>query len=370
MKILVTGGGTGGHIIPTLAVIDKLKEIEPTCDILYVGSRSGMEADIVPGKKIPFKGIYCGKLRRYFSFENVSDLFKVLIGIFQSIIIVRNYRPDVIFAKGGYVTVPVGLAGGLSGIPLVVHESDTILGLSNKLLFRYIKKLSLGFPPESYPEHIRNKGEFTGSPINPEIFNNKISRDDAVKHFNLDPSIPVLLVTGGSQGARALNNNVSSVLSELLKVCQIIHLSGKLDYESLKGNMNSLSENLQSRYRLFDFLSKDMPIALISSDLVITRGGANTISELTVLKKPSIIIPLPNSANEHQLKNSKIISQGGGAILLEQSNLTPHVLLKTVTDLFADKERLKLMAEKAFSMAKPDAALLVAKTILKVKSEK
>lgn len=365
LKILVTGGGSGGHIIPTLAVIDKLKELNKDIDILYVGSRGGMEAKIVPEKGLPFKGIFCGKLRRYFSWENFTDIFRVITGLFQSFYIVLTYRPSVIFAKGGYVTVPVGLAGGLLRIPLVLHESDTVLGLSNRILSRFATKLSLGFPPDNYPQSVRNKGHYTGSPINPEVM--KIlssSKEEGVKHFGLDPGIPVLFVTGGSQGARAINTSVSSVMENLLEKVQVIHQAGKPDYPELSGKREKLPENLRKKYRLYDYISDDMAKALFSADLILTRGGANTLCECLILKKPTIIIPLPKAANDHQRKNGRVLVESGASIMIDQAELTPELLLKTINDIILSPCALEDMAEGAKKIAKPDAALSVAKAIL------
>lgn len=366
VKIIATGGGSGGHIIPALSVMNKLKELGDI-DILYVGSCSGMEAKIVPDHGITFRGIHCGKLRRYFSLENFTDMFKVFFGFFQSLNIIRTFKPDVIFAKGGYVTVPVGLAGGVMRIPVIAHESDTVIGLSNKILLRFLKGLSLGFPEDNYPLDVQKKGKYTGSPINPAVMKISLTeKKECVKHFGFDPDIPVLLVTGGSQGARAINNAIKDILNDLLPSVQILHQSGQLDYPSLCEAMEALPEDLKKHYKLFSFITDDMPEALQSSDLVLTRGGANTLSELTLLKKPSIIIPLPKAANNHQMKNARVIEKHGACIIIEQSLLTKDLLLKTIKDLISDTEKLKNMSEKSASLAKPDAAELIAKTILSV----
>ncbi|MEQ8221788.1 MAG: undecaprenyldiphospho-muramoylpentapeptide beta-N-acetylglucosaminyltransferase [Candidatus Eremiobacterota bacterium] len=366
VKIIATGGGTGGHIIPTLSVINKLKELADI-EILYVGSATGMEATIVPAHGIAFRGIHCGKLRRYFSLENFTDMFKVCAGFFQSLNIIRSFKPDVIFAKGGYVTVPVGLAGGILGIPVIAHESDTVIGLSNKILLRFLRGISLGFPEDNYPAEVQKKGKYTGSPINPAVMKIAFTeKSEGVKHFGLDPAIPVLFVTGGSQGARAINNAIKDILPALLPSVQVLHQSGELDYPSLCEMRETLPENLKKNYKLFSFITDDMPLALQSADLVLTRGGANTLSELMVLKKPSVIIPLPKAANNHQMKNARVIEQHGAGIIIEQSLLTEDLLLKTIKDLIADREKLKNMSGKAASLAKPDAAELIAKTILSV----
>jgi len=365
-KIIATGGGTGGHIIPTLSVINKLKELEDI-EILYVGSATGMEATIVPAHGIAFRGIHCGKLRRYFSLENFTDMFKVWAGFFQSLNIIRSFKPDVIFAKGGYVTVPVGLAGGIMGVPVIAHESDTVTGLSNKILLRFLKGISLGFPVDNYPPDVQKKGKYTGSPINPAVMKISLTeKNEAVKYFGFERAMPILVVTGGSQGARALNNAIKDILNDLLPSVQILHQSGELDYPSLCEFAEKIPDNLKKNYKLFSFITDDMPLALQSADLVLTRGGANTLSELTVLKKPSIIIPLPKAANNHQLKNARVIEQHGAGIIIEQSNLTKDLLLKTIKDLIADRDMLKNMSEKAAALAKPDAAELIAKTILSV----
>ncbi len=366
LKIIATGGGTGGHIIPTLSVINKLKELADT-EILYVGSVTGMEANIVPDNGITFRGIHCGKLRRYFSLENFTDMFKVCAGFFQSLNIIRSFRPDVIFTKGGYVTVPVGLAGGILGIPVIAHESDTVIGLSNKILLRFLKGISLGFPEDNYPAEVQKKGKYTGSPINPAVMKIAFTeKSEGVKHFGLAPAIPVLFVTGGSQGARAINNAIKGILPALLPSVQVLHQSGELDYPSLCEMQETLPENLKKNYKLFSFITDDMPLALQSADLVLTRGGANTLSELMVLKKPSLIIPLPKAANNHQMKNARVIEQHGAGIIIEQSLMTEDLLLNTIKGLITDREKLKNMSDKAASLAKPDAAELIAKTILSV----
>jgi len=365
-RIVVTGGGSGGHIIPTLAVVDRLKELDEQIELLYIGSRNGMEAEIVPQRGLAFKGIYCGKLRRYFSWENFTDVFRVFLGILQSFFILLTFKPEVIFSKGGYVTVPVGLAGGILGIPLVVHESDTVLGLSNKILKRFAKRLCLGFPEENYPSSVRAKGKYTGSPVNPKIFEvSSEKKEEVAKFFGLEPSVPILFVTGGSQGARAINQTLSAILEKLLEKIQIIHQCGKTDYPQLSENMEKLPEDLKKRYKLFDFF-KEVPEAFLISDLVFTRGGANTLSEIMILKKPSIIIPLPKAANDHQRKNGKVLSEAGAALLFDQSDLTPDLLFDTLSGLLADPEKLKDMSDKAGKLSKPDAALSVAKTVLEL----
>ena len=365
-RILVTGGGTGGHIIPTLAVVDKLKELDSNIELLYVGSRSGMETEIVPERNIPFKGIYCGKLRRYFSWENFTDIFRVFLGFIQSLYIILTFKPDVIFAKGGYVTVPVGLAGGILGVPLVVHESDTVLGLSNKILLRFATKLSLGFPEENYPSSVRAKGIYTGSPINSKIFEViSLEKEKAVSHFGLDPALPILFVTGGSQGARAINEAIFSISEKLLEKVQIIHQCGKLDYPKLSKDREKFPESLKDRYKLFDFL-KDMPFAYIASDLVLTRAGANTLSEIMILNRPSVIIPLPKAANDHQRKNARVLSDAGAALYLDQNDLTPEVLQENMDALFFDFNKLKLMRENLKKVSKEDASLAIARAVLEV----
>ncbi|OQA12293.1 MAG: UDP-N-acetylglucosamine--N-acetylmuramyl-(pentapeptide) pyrophosphoryl-undecaprenol N-acetylglucosamine transferase [bacterium ADurb.Bin363] len=253
------------------------------------------------------------------------------------------------------------------GIPLVAHESDTVPGLSNRILLRFVRKLSLGFPLNNYPLSIQKKSEYTGNPINPCVLEiSKKSKDDAVRHFGFNLKEPVLLVTGGSQGARAINDAIWAIKDKLLETLQIIHICGNLDYEKLNNSLSDISSPLKNRYKLFAFLSDDMPQALLASDLVITRAGANTLSELIILKKPSIIIPLPKAANDHQRKNGRVLSDCGAALFIDQSQLTPELLMNNILRLFSDSHLLQDMSEKTALMAKPDSAELIAKTILDV----
>ncbi|MCL2388372.1 MAG: undecaprenyldiphospho-muramoylpentapeptide beta-N-acetylglucosaminyltransferase, partial [Defluviitaleaceae bacterium] len=280
-KIILTGGGTAGHVIPNLALLPALKAAG--FEVHYIGSHNGIERALVEATGIPYYGISSGKLRRYFDMKNFTDLFRVAKGLGDAVKIVRKIKPDLIFSKGGFVIVPVMAAARLCKVKSVIHESDMTPGLANKLAMPFATKICVSFPEtlKHLPPKARDKGVLTGTPIRPTLKNG-----DRLKGFQeagFSPlGKPVLLVTGGSQGASAINNAVRKALPELLKNFRIIHLCGK-------GNLADIS---QPDYVQFEYITDTMPDIFAAADIVISRAGANTIFELLALKKPHLLIPL------------------------------------------------------------------------------
>lgn len=350
-KILVTGGGTGGHVMPLEAVIEELKEHKT--EILYVGSGLDMEKEMAKRQKVPYKSVLSGKLRRYFSWRNFIDPFRVLAGFFQSVGIILSYKPDVIFAKGGYVTVPVVFAGWLLGKPIITHESDVVMGLANRWEAKHAKKICVGFPAEYYDNLPLDKIIYTGNPIRKEF----LSKAPNSKPQPLYNSKPIILVTGGSQGARFINQNIAAILPKLTQKYQVIHISGKNDFQWL-------AKNKWPNYELYDFTDK-MPEMIVKADLIISRAGANSIAEIAAIAKPAIIIPLSSAASDHQNINAKILAKKNAAIVLGEKGLTPESLLDIINCVLDDANIQRDLSKKIAEFSQPEAAKTIVKEIIK-----
>lgn len=349
-KIIVTGGGSGGHVMPLEAVLEELKS-EKT-DILYIGSGLEMEKEMAERQKIPYKKIYTGKLRRYFSWQNLLDIVRIKIGFWQSLWIIISFKPDVIFAKGGFVTIPVVIAGWFLRIPIVTHESDAVMGLANRWEAKLARKICVGFPIENYPGLPLKKLIYTGNPVRKQ-FNNL-----TFKQFNNKLKLPTILIIGGSQGARFINNTIAAILSQLTERYHIIHISGKNDYEWLV-------KNNWSNYELYDFTDK-VPELMQKADLIISRAGANTLAEVSALGKPVILIPIRESASDHQIANAKFFEKNNAAVVCSENQLSPESLLDIINTLLLDKKLVDILSNQILQMANPDSAKSVKDEILKI----
>ena len=325
-KIIMTGGGTAGHVTPNLALIPKLKE--NGFEIKYIGSVDGIEKEIITQNNIPFFGISCGKLRRYFDVKNFTDPFKILKGVAQSIKILSKEKPDVIFSKGGFVAVPVVIAASIKKIPVVAHESDMTPGLANKLSAPFCDKLCVTFR-ESLKFIKGNKGVLTGSPIREEIFHGNKSNGKRICGFS--DSKEVLFIMGGSLGSRVINEKIRKNLDVLLKEFNIIHICGK----------DNLDKTLINKvgYKQFEYVDEELPDFMMAADYIISRAGANSIFEFLALKKPTLLIPLSKKASRgDQILNSKSFEKEGYSLMLEEEGLNEDILYKKLLDL---KERKK-----------------------------
>ena len=324
-RIILTGGGTAGHVTPNIALIPRLKEMG--YDIQYIGSYNGIEKDLIEPLHIPYHGISSGKLRRYFSVQNFTDPFRVLKGLGEARKLIRELKPDVIFSKGGFVSVPVVLAGKRAKVPVIIHESDMTPGLANKIALPTATKVCCNFPETL--EHLpKEKAILTGSPIRQELLSgNKIAAMDLCG-FSADK--PVILVIGGSLGSVAVNNAVRSALPELLEHFQVVHLCGK----------GKLDESLADRkgYKQFEYISNELRDIFALSDLVISRAGANAICELLALRKPNLLIPLSaNASRGDQILNARSFERQGFSVVLEEEAVTKESLLDAVNSLYQNR---------------------------------
>lgn len=324
-RIILTGGGTAGHVTPNIALLPRLKELG--YDIQYIGSYTGIEKELIEPFGIPYHGISSGKLRRYFSVQNFTDPFRVLKGFREAHKLIRQLKPDVIFSKGGFVSVPVVLAGKRCKVPVIIHESDMTLGLANKIAIPSAAKVCCNFPEtlKSLPE---GKAVLTGSPIRQELLSgNKIAAMDMC-HFTSDK--PVILVIGGSLGAVAVNNAVREALPELLKDFQIIHLCGK-------GKMDESLKDVEG-YCQFEYIKNELRNLFALADIVISRAGANAICELLALHKPNLLIPLSaNASRGDQILNARSFERQGFSLVLEEEQLTKETLLAAVKNLYENR---------------------------------
>ena len=332
-KIVLTGGGTAGHVTPNMALIPRLRELE--YDIVYMGSYDGIEKKLMEDFDIPYYGIATGKFRRYFDPKNFSDPFRVIKGMREARKYLKEIKPDVLFSKGGFVSVPVVRAAASLGIPCIIHESDMTPGLANRLCIPVAKKVCCNFP-ETFSQLPPAKAVLTGSPIRKELATG--NKEEAYKLCGFDNTKPVIMVVGGSLGSAAVNQAVRDVLPELLKDFQVVHLCGKEKVDNLLLTTQG--------YKQFEYVKSELKDIFAMADIVISRAGANAISEILALKKPNILIPLPASSSRgDQLLNAKSYESQGFSIVIDEDDLTKKLLLEKIQDGFCSSS-IKICAPR------------------------
>lgn len=323
----MTGGGTAGHVTPNIALFDSLQK--DGYEIHYIGSYEGIEKGLIEDKKIPYYGISSGKFRRYRSWKNLTDPFRVLHGFFQARRLLGRIRPNVVFSKGGFVSVPVVMAAKTRHIPVIIHESDLTPGLANKLAMPSATKVCCNFP-ETLPYLPKEKAVLTGSPIRQELLH---GNKQAAKDFcGFTGDLPILMVMGGSIGSVYINNAIRGCIDTLLTKYQIIHLCGK-------GNID---ESLKDKkgYAQFEYISENLPDLFAAADLVVARAGANSICELLALHKPNILIPLSRNASRgDQILNANSFANQGFSAVLEEEEVTSEKLMATIDDVMAHRSK-------------------------------
>lgn len=325
-RIVLTGGGTAGHVIPNLALIDEL--LDQGWEIHYIGSYNGIERSLIPSDKIKYHAVRTGKLRRYFDLKNFTDPFNVLAGAVQSFLLLRKLKPSVIFAKGGFVSVPVIYAAWLLRIPSITHEGDMSLGLANKLCLPFVKKICTSFP-ETAKKLSKSKAVYTGLPIRKEVTGG--NRELGIKICGFSDSHPVILAMGGSLGSLNVNRNIRGILPELLKDFQVVHICGK-------GNTDPAFDGME-RYRQFEFLRDELPHVFKAADIVISRAGTNSVFELLKMRKPCLFIPLSTSASRgEQVLNAEFVERNNFGKMLTENNMNKDRLISEITCLYKQKE--------------------------------
>ena len=325
-KIVLTGGGTAGHVTPNLALIPELKK--SGYEIYYIGSYDGIEKKLISDFGIPYYGVSTGKLRRYLDPKNFSDPFRIVKGFGEAKKILKELKPDIVFSKGGFVSVPVVRAAGSLKIPCIIHESDITPGLANKLCIPVAKKVCCNFP-ETLEYIDKDKAVLTGTPIRTELTEG--SRARGLKLCGFTDDKPVVLVIGGSQGAGSINKVIRSTLNKLLDRYQIVHICGKDKMDNLLLN--------QPGYKQFEFLKEDLKDVFALSDMVISRAGANSICELLALRKPNILIPLPaTSSRGDQLLNAASFESQGFSMVLREEDLDEKNLLNGLEKLYTERQ--------------------------------
>lgn len=367
-RILLVGGGSGGHIFPLIAVAEALRSADSNMELMVLGSGPFL-ADAVKSAGLPFKRIQAGKLRRYFSFWTILAPFQSLIGFFQSLWILFLYMPDAIFTKGGYASVMPALVAKLYFIPIYTHESDSVPGLANKIISKLAKTVFISF--DSTAKYFSaGKAVLVGNPVRPELL--KGDKTAALQQFNFRADKKTILVTGGSQGAKRVNDAILEAMVPLVENFQIIHQCGESQYENIKAVVDqyikegekSYGPMISANYRLYPFLtSQDMSMAYAAADVIISRGGASNLFEIASLGKPAIIIPLSTAASRGDQIDNAIEFQKYGAVVIEEANITPHIIVNQIQELL-DPARYTEVSAKIKTFAKPNAAQDIARTLL------
>jgi len=366
-RILFTGGGTGGHIFPIIAIAEEMRRKDSNVKLEYIGPADFTSKSFLPQAKIKAFYITSGKLRRYFSFQslisNIVDLFILIpYGIFQAFMIMFFTAPDVIISKGGFGSIPVVIAGWILRIPIFMHESDVIPGLANKIGSKLSEKVFVSFPILEMEYFPKKKMIESGNPVRRVL--SQGNREEAQKLFNLTNEKPVVLVLGGSQGSERINDVILDVLIDILKDFEVIHQTGMLGFKKVKNESLAItSEESRKYYHPYFFLDeKEMALAYAASDCIIARAGAGTIFEIAAAKKPSILIPLPESAQDHQTRNAYSYAKNGACLVLEEGNFTHNFFLEKLKELY--KEDKESMTKAAEMFSKPYAAVIVSRYVL------
>ena len=377
MKILFTGGGTGGHIFPIIAIVREIRKAYPESDlrIFYLGPKDKF-SEFLKSEGVKVRSVLAGKARRYQTFasvfQNFFDIFfKIPLGFIESFFYLFFLAPDLVFSKGGYGSVPVIVAARSLGIPIFLHESDMVPGFSNRILGRFsteifasFAKLSLfiSFPKTEY--FPLEKMILVGNPVR-NLYEGG-DKEKAKTLLNLSFEKPVILILGGSQGAQRINDKILEILPQIVESFEVIHQCGEKNFKQVRGESNvMLEEDKKKYYHLYPFLNEEeMRQAYFASEIVVSRGGSTTLFEIASCGKPSIIIPLPEAAQNHQLKNAYAYAENGSSLVIEESNFTARFFLEKLKEIYSSQTRMKKMQKAAKAFSRPRAAEVIASYII------
>ena len=367
MRIILTGGGTGGHLIPLIVVARKIREKVPNVDLIFMGPKGELEKKLLSQENIPIVRVFSGKVRRYFSLLNVLDFFKVIIGIIQCLWLLLFYMPDAIFSKGGYASFPVVLIGWLYRIPVLVHESDSIPGKANQILSKFAKRVAISYP-NARQFFLSSQVALTGNPIRENI--NQGNPAKARSIFSLTEGKKLIFIYGGSQGAREINNKILNLVPKLIVNYDIIHQTGEKNIKEVEKKAADLGIKAGYHgYYPIAFIGEELADILAAADLVISRAGANSIAEIAANQKPAILVPIDKSANDHQRMNAYELSKINACIVLDEKNLGEHLLMKTIDKVMMDEDLRKQLSENIKVFYHPEAAEKIVEGILNMTKE-
>lgn len=369
MKIIFSGGGTGGHIYPALTLIEAVKNKKPDTEFLYVGTKLGLEADIVPKAGINFSSLDLeGGFERHFTLANIKRAANAILSVKKAGEIIKNFQPDAVVGTGGYVCGPILLAASLKKIPTLIQEQNAVAGITNKILSKFVKKIAVG-SPLALKKFPKEKTFLTGNPIREEVLLAK--KSDGLKKFNFTEKKPVVLISGGSRGARSINNAMIKILSDASKKnsAQFLHVTGKNEFDSVIKNLKEKNFDFENEnIKIVPYLY-DMPQAMAMADLAIFRAGATGLAELTARGIPAILIPFPFATENHQEFNAKVLVDGGAAKMILNKDLNSEILSAQIDELLSDPEKLKKMSAASLKLGKPQAANEIADMILNLVNE-
>lgn len=354
-NIILAGGGTGGHIYPAIAIAEGLKEKYPDSNIYFIGTEKGLERELVEKSGFPLKTIRVKGFRRKLSFDTILSLKELLFGIIDSASIIKTKKPDIVIGTGGYVAGPIVFIAAIKGIRSIIHEQNVAPGITNRILSRFVDKVAISFN-DSKRYFLENKTVLTGNPIRREI--SQGNRHKALKKYGFSPNIPVVLSFGGSQGAACINNAILYVIDAIkdTKEIQLIHITGKNHYENMKNTLENkgIHPGISGHIIVRPYIHK-MQDVYAAADLVISRAGALSISELNLCGKPAILIPLSTAANHHQYINAKFMETNGAAVILSENELTGKRLLETIENIIFNGSCLHKMAMSSKNLAQEGA---------------
>jgi UDP-N-acetylglucosamine--N-acetylmuramyl-(pentapeptide) pyrophosphoryl-undecaprenol N-acetylglucosamine transferase len=367
IRIVIAGGGTGGHVLPALSVIEELERRGVPMELLWIGSKHGIEGNEARARGIPFRAVATGKFRRYPDFKTVTDAVKVPLGVPQAWWILRGFHPDVIFSTGGYVSTP-SVLGGTRMAPVLSHEQTAVLGLATRINGRFVDVQALTFDSSLQYAKDTSKTVVTGNPVRASL--KEGTREKGLQRFGFRSDLPVLFVTGGARGSSPLNERIEAILDDLLECMQILHQTGAKtdnpDFERLSGKQQRLAAEMRNRYYLVERARDEMADIYAMADLMLARAGAGTVAEIAYLGKSAILIPLPGAGGHEQHRNAEALSSLDGAVVIDQTEASPERLRETILDLLSDPDRRAAIGANAAKAGRPDAAARLADQLMEL----
>lgn len=366
-KILLTGGGTGGHIYPAIAIANEIKAYAPDVEICFAGTHEGLESRLVPQAGYPLKFIHSGGIERHFTLDNIKNASLAVVGLWDAYHLLNNFRPDIVIGTGGYVSGPLLLLAGLKKIPILLQEQNAVLGVTNRIVQRFASCIALG--DEKAKSKITGnlkRAFFTGNPVRPEFFS--MNRETARKKLNLSDHEKLIVITGGSRGARTLNL-ASLELHQWIERqddFRLLHATGSSQWESFCQLLSISSLEIENEKRKVVPYLENMPEILWAADFIVSRAGALALAEIAVCGIPALLVPYPYAAEDHQTANGMTFVDQGAAVMIRDRELTGDVVVQTIDEIFSEPSRLEKMKKNTEILAKPDATKKIAELVMKL----